>query len=124
MSTNGAERYVATQSAALELLADYEDVPLLAVDTEFVRESTYYPKLCLVQTAAVGIVASDILSHHLMQLDSYAPGSAANVNKPRKRWKVQRPAAMPPTAARRNSSASSSARASLDFDPDVLRYLL
>ena len=36
-------------NAALSKLSDAEFV---AIDTEFMRESTYYPKLCLVQLSA------------------------------------------------------------------------
>lgn len=31
--------------------------PLVAIDTEFVREETYYPELCLIQVGADGLVA-------------------------------------------------------------------
>jgi len=39
-----------------KLCAQLQGCPWLAVDTEFERESTYYPELCLVQLAANGIV--------------------------------------------------------------------
>lgn len=39
-----------TTTAALEaLVAGYEGAPFIAVDTEFMRERTYYPQLCLIQ---------------------------------------------------------------------------
>lgn len=42
---------LANASAALS------QAPFVAVDTEFMRESTYWPKLCLVQAAAPGVEA-------------------------------------------------------------------
>jgi len=40
-----------------ELLAQLKDVKLIAVDTEFFRETSYYPQLALVQIATDSIVA-------------------------------------------------------------------
>jgi ribonuclease D len=41
-----------TDSAALAAFCDdIRDAPFICVDTEFMRESTYYPELCLVQVA-------------------------------------------------------------------------
>lgn len=42
-------RYIDTQAGLVELAAELEGSELLAVDTEFLREKTYYPKLCLIQ---------------------------------------------------------------------------
>jgi len=39
------------------LVAELGHVPYLALDTEFLRDQTYYPKLCLIQVAAPGIEA-------------------------------------------------------------------
>ena len=41
-----------TRSALENLVADWSGVPWLALDTEFVRERTYYAQLCLIQLAS------------------------------------------------------------------------
>lgn len=47
----GAEhmRLVDTRAACTEALAALESAPLLAIDTEFMRVDTYYPRFCLLQ---------------------------------------------------------------------------
>jgi ribonuclease D len=49
---------VITATADLQaLVRELADQPFVAVDTEFMRETTYWPKLCLVQAAAPGVEA-------------------------------------------------------------------
>ncbi|MGA0937591.1 MAG: ribonuclease D, partial [Sedimenticolaceae bacterium] len=43
------ERFVDTPDALIQLCNDLKGSEWLALDTEFIREKTYYPKLCLVQ---------------------------------------------------------------------------
>ncbi|MFZ2017558.1 MAG: ribonuclease D, partial [Methyloceanibacter sp.] len=38
-----------------DVCAQLATAPYIAVDTEFMREQTFWPKLCLVQIAASGI---------------------------------------------------------------------
>jgi ribonuclease D len=50
-------RYVASRSDLDDLCEQLAGSPWLAVDTEFHREKTYYPELCLVQVANDDIIA-------------------------------------------------------------------
>jgi ribonuclease D len=43
--------------AIASLAATIASQPLVAIDTEFVREETYYPELCLIQVGADAVVA-------------------------------------------------------------------
>jgi ribonuclease D len=43
--------YVTSQEALLELCQRMVSIPWVALDTEFMREKTYYPQLCLLQLA-------------------------------------------------------------------------
>lgn len=53
----GKINYVSTTQALEELCARLANVSVLAIDTEFVRDRTYYPRLCLIQIAADDVVA-------------------------------------------------------------------
>src|SRR5580700_9711427 len=48
-------RIIETNDALAAFLAELSSAPYLALDTEFLRDQTYYPKLCLIQVAAPGI---------------------------------------------------------------------
>ncbi|MGH6887739.1 MAG: ribonuclease D [Rhizomicrobium sp.] len=48
---------VDTNPALGALMAELEGAPYIALDTEFMRDQTYWPRLCLVQVAAPGIEA-------------------------------------------------------------------
>lgn len=59
-------RIVETNEALEAFVAELAHAPYLALDTEFLRDQTYYPKLCLIQVAAPGIEGIiDPLAHHL-----------------------------------------------------------
>jgi len=53
-------RIVDSTKALRALIAELQDAPYLALDTEFLRDQTYWPKLCLVQVAAPGGIAAII----------------------------------------------------------------
>ena len=48
-------RIVETNDDLAAFLAELSGAPYLALDTEFLRDQTYYPKLCLIQVAAPGV---------------------------------------------------------------------
>ena len=52
-----AFQYIDTPAALETLCAKLKGQPWIAVDTEFMRERTYYPELCLVQVATDEVVA-------------------------------------------------------------------
>lgn len=51
------EHYIDHAAALRDLCAELKSSPWLAVDTEFLRERTYYPRLCLIQIATSDHVA-------------------------------------------------------------------
>ena len=46
---------ITSQNELEALVADLSDTKWLAIDTEFIRESSYYPKLCLIQIATENV---------------------------------------------------------------------
>ncbi len=50
-------RIIENTEALKALIAELESAPYLALDTEFMRDQTYWPKLCLIQVAAPGVEA-------------------------------------------------------------------
>ncbi len=61
-----AEAPITTNEALDKIVKDYKRAKFLAVDTEFIRERTYYPQLCLIQisdgvrAAAIDPLAKDL----------------------------------------------------------------
>ncbi len=75
------ERLVADATALADVVAALADAAMVAIDTEFVRERTYYPELCLIQIAASDSIACvDCLA----DLD-YAP-LFATLTRPPAQW--------------------------------------
>jgi ribonuclease D len=50
-------RMIETTADLRTLIAEMSGAPYVALDTEFMRDQTYWPKLCLIQIAALGIEA-------------------------------------------------------------------
>ena len=50
-------RFVDTPQALTELCQELQSADVVAVDTEFIREKTYYAKLCLIQVASDSVTA-------------------------------------------------------------------
>ena len=50
-------RLVESQTDLLEVCAQFRTFQWIALDTEFMRERTYYAQLCLVQIAVPGLIA-------------------------------------------------------------------
>jgi ribonuclease D len=53
----GLMAIVESNQALQALIAELASAPYIALDTEFMRDQTYWPRLCLVQVAAPGIEA-------------------------------------------------------------------
>jgi ribonuclease D len=51
------EMLVGDAQAIASLATTIASQPLIAIDTEFIREETYYPELCLIQVGADGLIA-------------------------------------------------------------------
>jgi ribonuclease D len=62
---HGGMRIVESTEALAALVTDLSGASYLALDTEFLRDQTYYPKLCLIQVACPGVEAI---------IDPLAPG--------------------------------------------------
>jgi len=50
--------FVDNTDALNDLINDLSDAVLLALDTEFIRERTYYPELCVLQIATTEVIAA------------------------------------------------------------------
>ncbi len=57
MTSNVRCRYIDSVTALRQLASEFADCQWVAVDTEFVRDRTYFPKFCLLQLATNGSVA-------------------------------------------------------------------
>ena len=57
MTDSGHIPFIDDQRALATVCATLSQAPWFAIDTEFLREKTYYPKLCLVQVATPDMVA-------------------------------------------------------------------
>lgn len=57
MSSTVPVDYIDTPAALSALCERFAAAPWIAIDTEFLREKTYYPKLCLIQLAIPGAAA-------------------------------------------------------------------
>jgi ribonuclease D len=57
MTDSGHIPFIDEQRALETVCATLSQAPWFAIDTEFLREKTYYPKLCLVQVATPDMVA-------------------------------------------------------------------
>ena len=89
------ERLVGDSQALATLVDAIDDSPLIALDTEFIREQTYYPRLCLIQIATPRRLACvDCLAD--MDLDPLfaalvAPGRALLLHSARQDLEVMLP---------------------------------
>ena len=54
---DGTDLFIDDARALADFLDSISDEKTLALDTEFVRERTYYPQLCLVQIATPNVAA-------------------------------------------------------------------
>ena len=63
-------RIVDSNDGLAALIAELSGAPYLALDTEFLRDQTYYPKLCLIQVAAPAVNGNGVEAI----IDPLAPG--------------------------------------------------
>jgi ribonuclease D len=63
-------RIVDSNEGLTTLIAELSSAPYLALDTEFLRDQTYYPKLCLIQVAAPPVNGDGVEAI----IDPLAPG--------------------------------------------------
>ncbi|HWY61047.1 MAG TPA: ribonuclease D [Rhizomicrobium sp.] len=63
-------RIVESNEALAALIAELSGAPYLALDTEFLRDQTYYPKLCLIQVASPEVAGNSVEAI----IDPLAPG--------------------------------------------------
>ena len=63
-------RIVDSNEALIALIAELSTAPYLALDTEFLRDQTYYPKLCLIQVATPEVNGQSVEAI----IDPLAPG--------------------------------------------------
>lgn len=63
--------YVETQTQLEQLVKDLEGSKILAIDTEFLREKTYYAKLCLIQinNGSIKAIIDPLTVHNLKVLN-------------------------------------------------------
>ncbi|MFZ9135829.1 MAG: hypothetical protein ACO208_07895 [Candidatus Puniceispirillaceae bacterium] len=62
---------ITTNDALTAIVTQYQSAEFLAVDTEFLRERTYYPQLCLIQISdGIDAVAIDPLQRDLTLIRS------------------------------------------------------
>ncbi len=64
------ERFIKTQDEFEQLIEDLKSSEILAIDTEFLREKNYYPKLCLIQinNGEIQALVDSITIHDLTSL--------------------------------------------------------
>src|SRR3954470_8294087 len=82
-----AMRIVETNEALTAFVEELSHAPYLALDTEFLRDQTYYPRLCLIQVAANSPISGaiegiiDPLAHEMDLAPFYALIGRADIMK-------------------------------------------
>ena len=67
-------RIVENTTELKAFVAELSRVPYLALDTEFLRDQTYYPKLCLIQVAA-RMAGAECRGDHRSPRPRHGPGA-------------------------------------------------